>query len=135
MDATEVALSAGQPFCIARVDVGLDATALREAVVKCMNRLPTMLFSTDVASNKTVVYAGVPPGASNGLEVLDWLTRSVKPLKGRGGGGKNGLAQGQVSPLFSRSFILFVPSFVRSIFVSGQGLLIKKICKFCNAGK
>lgn len=106
MDAAEAALSAGQPFCVAHVDVGLDATALREAVVKCMNQpplekecmkhLPIMLFSTDVASNKAVVYAGVPPEAPNdGLEVLGWLRASIAPLKGRGGGGKNGLAQGQ----------------------------------------
>ncbi|KAM0848117.1 hypothetical protein ACQ4PT_054591 [Festuca glaucescens] len=96
MDAAEAALSAGQPFCVAHVDVGLDSTALREAVIKCMNRLPTMLFSTDVASDKVVVYAGVPPEAPpNGLEVLHWLTSAIAPLKGKGGGGKNGLAQGQ----------------------------------------
>jgi len=97
MDAAEAAVSAGQPFCVAHVDVGLDATALREAVTKCMKHLPTMLFSADVASNKAVVYAGVPPEAPSGLEVLGWLTASIAPLKGRGGGGKNGLAQGQGS--------------------------------------
>ena len=97
MDAAEAAVSAGEPFCVACVDVGLDATALREAVIRCMNRLPIMLFSTDVASNKAIVYAGVPQEASDGLEVLDWLTASITPLGGRGGGGKNGLAQGQVS--------------------------------------
>ncbi|KAM0883978.1 hypothetical protein ACQ4PT_031289 [Festuca glaucescens] len=95
MYAAEAALSTGQSFCVAHVDVGLDTVALREAVVKCMNRVRIMLFSTDVASDKAVVYAGVPPEAPNGLEVLDWLTRSIAPLKGRGGGGKNGLAQGQ----------------------------------------
>ncbi|CAM0908493.1 unnamed protein product [Alopecurus aequalis] len=95
MDAAEAALSAGQPFCVGRVDVGLDATALREAVIKCMNRLPIMLFSMDVASNKVLVYAGVPPEAPDGLEVLDWLTCSIMPLGGKGGGGKNGLAQGK----------------------------------------
>lgn len=56
-----------------------------------------MLFSTDEASNKAVIYAGVPPEAPNGFNVLEWLTPSIAPLKGRGGGGKNGLAQGQVS--------------------------------------
>ena len=58
--------------------------------------LPIMVFSTDEASNKAVIYAGVPPDAPNGFKVLDWLTPSIAPLKGRGGGGKNGLAQGQV---------------------------------------
>ncbi|KAM0909394.1 hypothetical protein ACQ4PT_014849 [Festuca glaucescens] len=111
MDAADAALSAGQPFCIAHVDVGLNAAALREAVFKCMNRVPTMLFSTDMASNKVVVYAGVPPEAlPSGLKVLEWLMASIGPLKGRGGGGKNGLAQGQVSH--------------HSISVSGQSLVI-----------
>lgn len=59
--------------------------------------LPIMLFSTDEASNKAVVYAGVPPNAPSGFKVLDWLTPSIAPLKGRGGGGKNGVAQGQVT--------------------------------------
>ncbi|KAM3294399.1 hypothetical protein ACQJBY_037341 [Aegilops geniculata] len=100
MDAAEAAISEGKPFCITRADVGLDTTAVREAVVKAINRfksLPMMVFSTDEASNKAVVYAGVPPGAPNGFKVLDWLTPSIAPLKGRGGGGKNGLAQGQGS--------------------------------------
>jgi len=56
-----------------------------------------MLFSTDEASNKAVIYAGVPPEAPSGFSVLEWLTPSIAPLKGRGGGGKNGLAQGQGS--------------------------------------
>ncbi|KAE8818188.1 Alanyl-tRNA synthetase, mitochondrial [Hordeum vulgare] len=100
MDAAEATLSEGKPFCVTRADVGLDSTAVREAVVKAMNRfksLPVMVFSTDEASNKAVVYAGVPPDAPNGFKVLDWLTPSIAPLKGRGGGGKNGLAQGQGS--------------------------------------
>lgn len=59
--------------------------------------LPIMLFSTDEATNKAVIYAGVPPSAANSLKVLDWLTPSIAPLKGKGGGGKNGIAQGQVS--------------------------------------
>lgn len=56
-----------------------------------------MLFSTDEASNKAVIYAGVPPNTPCGFKVLDWLAPSIAPLKGRGGGGKNGVAQGQVS--------------------------------------
>ena len=38
IDAAEAALSEGKPFCVTHVDVGLDATAVREAVVKAMNR-------------------------------------------------------------------------------------------------
>ncbi|KAF7052439.1 hypothetical protein CFC21_060534 [Triticum aestivum] len=100
MDAAEAAVSQGKPFCVTRADVGLDTTAVREAVVKAMNRfksLPVMVFSIDESSNKAVVYAGVPPDAPNVFKVLDWLTPSIAPLKGRGGGGKNGLAQGQGS--------------------------------------
>ncbi|XBI37365.1 hypothetical protein VPH35_122701 [Triticum aestivum] len=99
IDAAEAALSEGKPFCVTYADVGLDTTALREAVVKAMNRssLLMMVFSTDEASNKAAIYAGVPPNTPNGFNVLDWLTSSIAPLKGRGGGGKNGLAQGQGS--------------------------------------
>ncbi|VAI04548.1 unnamed protein product [Triticum turgidum subsp. durum] len=100
IDAAEAALSEGKTFCVTHADVGLDTTAVREAVVKAMNRfkgLPIMVFSTDEASNKAVIYAGVPPNAPNGFKVLDWLTPSIAPLKGKGGGGKNGLAQGQGS--------------------------------------
>jgi len=100
IDAAEAAVSEGKPFCVTHANVGLDTTAVREAVVKAMNRfkgLPIMVFSTDEASNKAVIYAGVPPDAPNGFKVLDWLTPSIAPLKGRGGGGKNGLAQGQGS--------------------------------------
>uniref|UniRef100_N1QSG5 alanine--tRNA ligase n=1 Tax=Aegilops tauschii TaxID=37682 RepID=N1QSG5_AEGTA len=100
IDAAEAAVSEGKPFCVIHADVGLDTTAVREAVVKAMDRfkgLPIMVFSTDEASNKAVIYAGVPPDAPNGFKVLDWLTPSIAPLKGKGGGGKNGLAQGQGS--------------------------------------
>ncbi|XBH99475.1 hypothetical protein VPH35_128787 [Triticum aestivum] len=99
IDAAETALSEGKPFCVTYADVGLDTTALREAVVKAMNHssLLMMVFSTDEASNKAAIYAGVPPNTPNGFKVLDWLTPSIAPLKGRGGGGKNGLAQGQGS--------------------------------------
>ncbi|KAF8762367.1 hypothetical protein HU200_009546 [Digitaria exilis] len=99
MDAAESALSEKRPFCVTHVDVGLDTTAVREAVIKVMDQkgLPIMLFSTDEASNKAVIYAGVPPNTPSGFKVLDWLTPSIAPLKGRGGGGKNGVAQGQGS--------------------------------------
>ncbi|KAK3153955.1 hypothetical protein QOZ80_2BG0183780 [Eleusine coracana subsp. coracana] len=99
LDAAEAALSEKKPYCVTQVHVGLDTTAVREAVLKVMDQkgLPIMLFSTDEASNKAVIYAGVPPNAPNGFKVLDWLTPSIAPLKGRGGGGKNGVAQGQGS--------------------------------------
>jgi alanyl-tRNA synthetase len=54
-----------------------------------------MVFSSDDASNKAVVYAAVPP-SKEGIKVLEWLNAALAPLKGKGGGGKNGIAQGQV---------------------------------------
>lgn len=55
-----------------------------------------MMFSVDEATNKVLVYAGVPSSAANkGLAVLDWLRKVLEPLKGNGGGGRGGLAQGQ----------------------------------------
>jgi alanyl-tRNA synthetase len=54
-----------------------------------------MVFSSDEASNKAVVYAAVPP-SKDGIKVLEWLNAALAPLKGKGGGGKNGIAQGQV---------------------------------------
>ncbi|XP_008810668.2 alanine--tRNA ligase-like [Phoenix dactylifera] len=94
----EAAASEGKAFCISRVDVGLDTTAVREAVLKVMDQkaLAIMVFSTDETLNKAVVYAGVPK-SKDGLVVLEWLTAAMGPLKGKGGGGKNGIAQGQGS--------------------------------------
>ncbi|KAG8095381.1 hypothetical protein GUJ93_ZPchr0012g20675 [Zizania palustris] len=97
IDAAQIALSEGKHFCVAHVDVGLDTSAIREAVIKVKDQkdLPIMLFSTDEETNKAVIYAGVPSSAANSFKVLDWLTPSIVPLKGKGGGGKNGIAQGQ----------------------------------------
>ncbi|WOK95046.1 alanine--tRNA ligase [Canna indica] len=91
----KAAASEGKAFCIAKVDVGLDTTAVREAVLKVLEQqgLSVMVFSTDETLNKAVVYAGVPNDGSK--VVLEWLNEVMKPLKGKGGGGKNGIAQGQ----------------------------------------
>eukprot|EP00262_Sarcandra_glabra_P004427 TRINITY_DN1544_c0_g3_i1.p1 TRINITY_DN1544_c0_g3~~TRINITY_DN1544_c0_g3_i1.p1 ORF type:complete len:1000 (+),score=224.20 TRINITY_DN1544_c0_g3_i1:2-3001(+) len=96
-EIAETAASEGKSFCITRVNVGLDTTAVREAVLKVMEQkgISILLFSTDDASNKAVVCAGVPDGKENGLAVSKWLTAALEPLKGKGGGGKGGLAQGQ----------------------------------------
>lgn len=61
--------------------------------------IAVMVFSTD--EKKTLVCAGVPEKSekSKQLNVLEWLKISLKPLNGKGGGGKGGLAQGQVSIL------------------------------------
>lgn len=92
------AASEGKSFCICQVSVGLDTTAVREAVLRIMDQkgLAVMVFSTDENLNKTVVCAGVPNNPSmNSLAVLEWLTAAMKPISGKGGGGKHGIAQGQ----------------------------------------
>ncbi|CBI26461.3 unnamed protein product, partial [Vitis vinifera] len=100
--ATEMAdgaASDGKAFCISLVDVGLDTTAVREAVLKVIEQkgISVMVFSTDETTNKAVVYAGVPENGEKfkQLEVSEWLTAALGPLKGRCGKGKGGLAQGQ----------------------------------------
>ncbi|KAF7801230.1 alanine--tRNA ligase isoform X1 [Senna tora] len=97
-DRAELAASNGKAFCISRVDVGLDVVAVREAVMKVMEQkeLSVMVFSTDEATNKAVVCAGVPEKGDKGkLDVSEWLSNALGPLKGRCGKGKNGLATGQ----------------------------------------
>ncbi|XP_011022066.1 PREDICTED: alanine--tRNA ligase [Populus euphratica] len=98
-EMAEVASSDGKAFCISHVDVGLDVAAVREAVLKVLDRkgISAMVFSTDESTNKVVVCAGVPEklDKGKGLEVSEWLTTALGPLKGRCGKGKAGLATGQ----------------------------------------
>lgn len=95
----EAAVQEGKSFCISRIDVGLDAKPVREAVSKVTQQkgISVMVFSVDETANKAVVYAGVPDKGNTwkGLEVSEWLTVALGPLKGRGGKGKGGLASGQ----------------------------------------
>ena len=69
--------------------------------------ISAMVFSTDETTNKAVVCAGVPEKGDKSklLEVTDWLTTALEPLKGRCGTGKGGLATGQVSCLLSFSLL------------------------------
>ncbi|KAE8670097.1 Alanine--tRNA ligase [Hibiscus syriacus] len=73
-ELAEVAAKEGKTFYVTRIDIGLDAAALREAVSKVIQQkgMPVMIFSIDETTNKAVVYAG-----------------------GRCGRGKGGLATGQ----------------------------------------
>eukprot|EP00250_Pteridium_aquilinum_P000973 c11152_g1_i1 orf=130-3051(+) len=91
----------GHQFCILRIDVGLDTNAIREAINRVLDaqkELAVMMFSVDKASDKVLVYAGVPEAvASKGLVLIDWLWKALEPINGKGGGGKGGLAQGQGS--------------------------------------
>ncbi|KAF3546053.1 hypothetical protein DY000_02010304 [Brassica cretica] len=58
-----------------------------------------MVFSADETTNKAVVCAGVPDKSDEfkQLDVTEWLTTALGPLKGRCGKGKSGLASGQIS--------------------------------------
>ncbi|XP_010500574.1 PREDICTED: alanine--tRNA ligase [Camelina sativa] len=98
-EAAESAASIGKTFCIIQLDVGLDAAAVREAVSKVMEKkgMSIMVFSTDEGTNKAVVCAGVPDKSDQfkQLDVAEWLTTALGPLKGRCGKGKGGLASGQ----------------------------------------
>ncbi|KAJ7942686.1 Alanine--tRNA ligase [Quillaja saponaria] len=98
-EKAELAVSDGKGFCISRVNVGLDAVAVREAVLKVREQkgLSVMVFSIDETENKAVVCAGVPENGDKGkhLEVSEWLSAALGPLKGKGGKGKGGLASGQ----------------------------------------
>ena len=69
-----------------------------EHVLVDLQGMAVMVFSTDEQSKKALVCAGVPERSnqSNNLKVLEWLKEALKPLEGKGGGGKGGLAQGQV---------------------------------------
>lgn len=43
-ETAEAAASNGKPFCISRVEVGLDAAAVREAVLKVIEQVWIVLF-------------------------------------------------------------------------------------------
>ncbi|KAI4356968.1 hypothetical protein L6164_000945 [Bauhinia variegata] len=98
-EKAELAASDGKTFCISYVDVGIDVAAVREAVTKVMEQkgFAVMVFSTDKTTNKAVVCAGVPEKGNNKgkLDVSEWLSNAMGPLKGRCGKGKGGLATGQ----------------------------------------
>ncbi|KAL2545633.1 Alanine--tRNA ligase [Forsythia ovata] len=100
-EMAEVASSNGKAYCIAHVNVGADTSAIREAVVDVMEKkgMAIMVFSKDENVNKALVCAGVPDqgGKYRQLNVKDWLKEALDPIKGKGGGGKGGLAQGQGS--------------------------------------
>ncbi|XP_010265724.1 PREDICTED: alanine--tRNA ligase-like [Nelumbo nucifera] len=101
-EMADAAASNGESFCVCHVNVGLDAAAVREAVIRTMDQkgMSVMIFSTDETTNKAVACAGVVENVdkSKDLDVLEWFTAAMEPLKGRGGKGNVGkrfYAQGQ----------------------------------------
>ena len=72
-----------------------------------MQGLAVMMFSVDNDTNKVLVYAGVPDEVTRkGLVLIDWLRKALEPINGKGGGGKGGLAQGQVKHHLNSNCIL-----------------------------
>lgn len=102
-EMAEAAASGGKAYCILQIAVGLDTAAVREAVVKVMEQkgMAVLVFSKDEAANKVLVCAGVPEKGDKcqQLNVKEWLNAALKPLGGKGGGGKGGLAQGQATDI------------------------------------
>ncbi|CAL1374842.1 unnamed protein product [Linum trigynum] len=98
-EIAETAASEGKSFCISRVEVGLDAAAVREAVLKVLDQkgISIMVISIDESTNKAVVCAGVPDKSNKvkQLEVSEWLSNALGPLNGKCGRGKDGVATGQ----------------------------------------
>lgn len=92
-----------QLSCIS-VSIGFYIVLSFQSVVMLIDQqeLSVMVFSTDETTNKVVVSAGVPQKGDKGkLDVSEWLSNALGPLKGRCGKGKGGLATGQVSILLT----------------------------------
>ncbi|KAJ4882215.1 Alanine--tRNA ligase [Raphanus sativus] len=68
-----------------------------KAKIALLQGMSIMVFSTDETTNKEVVCEGVPDRSDKfkQLDVTEWLTTALGPLKGRCGKGKSGLASGQ----------------------------------------
>lgn len=99
----DAAVASGKTFVVARIDVGVDATAVREAVVAVLDKqkdIAVMIVSVSEAKKEALVYAGVPDSLTKrGFAVVEWLKKTLEPINGKGGGGKGGLAQGRGSNL------------------------------------
>ncbi|CAI0427447.1 unnamed protein product [Linum tenue] len=94
-ETAETAASESKSFCIARVDLGLAATPVRNVVSKVLRQkgISIMVISTDETTNKAVVCAGVPDKSNKvkQLEVSEWLSTALGPLKGNCGRGIDGV--------------------------------------------
>ena len=89
---TAEAKAAGVKFFIATLADDTDAGALKEAATHAFNEgIACTLFSN--VKGKEFVYCSVPPAIS--IDAKGWLDACCGPLGGKGGGGKNGVAQGQ----------------------------------------
>lgn len=89
---TEDTKSAGGKYFVATLSDGTDANALREAATHAFAEGIACTLLSNV-NGKEFIYVSVPPAV--GIDVKGWLGAVCGPLGGKGGGGKNGVAQGQ----------------------------------------
>lgn len=95
---TAVGAVGGASFVVVRSSIGLETAAFKEAVdaegVK--KGVAVMIISKDEGKGRVLAYCGVPKEVEGkGLDALGWLKAACVPIGGKGGGGKNGVAQGQ----------------------------------------
>jgi len=84
--------SAGGKFFVATLADDTDANALREAAAHAFNEgIACTLLSN--CKGKEFIYVSVPPEVN--IDVKGWFAATSAPLGAKGGGGKNGVAQGQ----------------------------------------
>jgi alanyl-tRNA synthetase len=94
--AEEVKASGTDRFVL-RLSDGADAAALKDAAAVAFKAgVACALFSADPVKGKAMCYVSVPDAVA-GVDVKGWLDACCGPIEGKGGGGKNGVAQGQGS--------------------------------------
>ena len=90
----------GATVFVARLGDGADPAALKDAAqVAFKEGVACALFSADPAKGKAMCYVSVPPALGAQIDVKGWLDACCGPIEGKGGGGKNGVAQGQGNKL------------------------------------
>ena len=94
-EAAEAAKASGASNFVLRLADGADAGALKDAAAVAFKAgVACALFSADPVKGKAMCYVSVPKEAGT-VDVKGWLDACCGPIEGKGGGGKNGVAQGQ----------------------------------------
>ena len=94
-EKAEAAKASGATKFVLRLADGADAGALKDAAAVAFKAgVACALFSADPVKGKAMCYVSVPPAAGD-VDVKGWLNACCGPIEGKGGGGKNGVAQGQ----------------------------------------
>jgi alanyl-tRNA synthetase len=94
-EKAEAVKASGATKFVLRLADGADAGALKDAAAVAFKAgVACALFSADPVKGKAMCYVSVPPAAGD-VDVKGWLNACCGPIEGKGGGGKNGVAQGQ----------------------------------------